>query len=128
MAGGIFSGYPFEPNWKCVIFTALIAGGYWALPPKNLVVLITLFILPYIAMAWYDYAYTCTNKLKPTIIPFGRYLFLPLKPDEYKRQYASLPPEAIKDMDTLDHIVTWIILVIGSVFLIHHINPLRSYG
>jgi hypothetical protein len=119
MAGGIFSGYPFEPNVKCVIFTALVAGGYWVLPPRNTLVLITLLILPYIVMAWYDYAYACKNKLKPTLVPFGRYLFLPLKPQEYKDQFASLPPEAIRDMDTLDHIVTWVLLVAGTAYVLH---------
>jgi hypothetical protein len=120
MAGGIFSGYPFEPNMKCVIFTALLAGGYWFLPTKNKIVLFTLLIVPYIAMAWYDYSYKCTNKLKPTIIPFGRMLFLPLKPKEYKDQFASLPPEALRDMDTLDHIVTWILLITGSAYVLYH--------
>lgn len=118
MAGGIFTGYPFEPNMKCVVFTALLSGGYWFLPSKNTFVLFMLLIVPYIAMAWYDYAYSCTNKLKPTLIPFGRYLFLPLKPQEYKDQFASLPPEALQDMDTLDHIVSWILLVVGARYVL----------
>lgn len=114
MAGGVFPGYPFEPNWKCVWFTAIIAGGYWVLPPKSLWVLFLLLILPYVAMAWYDYAYDCKNKLKPTLVPFGRTLFLPLKPPEYQQEFEDMKrnhPEAIEAMDRLDHVSLWIVLV-----------------
>lgn len=117
MAGGIFPGYPFAPNWKCVVFTALVAGGYWYLPPGQPLILLTLLILPYVAMAWYDYMYECTNKLKPTLIPFGRTLFLPLKPPGYKAEFASLPPEAIRAMDSLDHVSAWILLVLVAYYL-----------
>ena len=118
MAGGLFPGYPFAPNWKCVVFTALIAGGYWYLPPKHGVVLLALLILPYVAMAWYDYMYKCQNKLKPTLVPFGRTLFLPLKPPEYKAEFASLPPEAIRAMDSLDHVSAWVLVVLLAVAFI----------
>ena len=117
MAGGIFSGYPFVPNWKCVVFTALCTSSYWFLPPKNMFIFILLLIIPYISMAWYDYLYNCENKMKATLVPFGRYLFLPLKPSEYKATFESLPPEALKDMDTMDHISAWILLVLVSVFV-----------
>ncbi len=112
MAGGLFPGYPFAPNWKCVWFTLAVAGGYWFLPPKNYWVLFVLLIVPYVAMSWYDYTYDCNDKLKPTLVPFGRQLFLPLKPPEYKAEFASLPPQAIEAMDRLDHISAWIVLVL----------------
>ena len=118
MAGGIFPGYPFQPNWKCVIFTAVLASGYWYLPQKNWWVLVALLILPYVAMSWYDYMYECSNKLKPTIVPFGRQLFLPLKPHGYKQEYSTLPPEAIQAMDRLDHTVAWILMVLTGSFVV----------
>ena len=71
MSGGIFPGRPFEVNIKCVLFTMLIAGGYWYLPSKNLYILIFLLWSPYIAMAWYDYSYDCNDKLKYTLFPFA---------------------------------------------------------
>lgn len=117
MAGGIFPGYPFEPNWKCVVFTAIIAGGYWFLPPQNWLVFFFLLILPYVAMAWYDYIYQCKYKLKPTLVPFGRTLFLPLKPKEYQDEFKTLPPEAIAAMNTLDHSVSWILFVVCLLYL-----------
>lgn len=121
MAGGIFSNYPFEPNIKCIIFTLIIAGGYWYLPKKNIFILFFLLWLPYVVLAWYDYAYKCQMKMHPTIIPFGRYVFLPFKPPDYKKEYSELPPEAISDMDKLDHITGWTILIIIIIMLYYYL-------
>jgi hypothetical protein len=110
MAGGLFSGHPFAFNWKCIIFTAILAGGYWYLPHKNRWVLAFLIWFPYIALAWYDYSYNCQDKLKPTLVPFGRYIWLPFKPPGYKEEFNKLAPEQIKDMDTMDHLAGWTIV------------------
>jgi hypothetical protein len=104
---------PFEPNLKCVVFTAIIAGGYWWLPPKNPWVLALLLWLPYTAMAWYDELYGCQRKLSPTVVPFGRTLWLPFKPPEYQRKFDAMPPEAIRVMDAVD---AWtVVLLLGAV-------------
>lgn len=110
MAGGLFPGHPFALNIKCIIFTLVLASGYWYLPHKNLYVLIFLLWFPYIALAWYDYSYDCKDKLKPTLVPFGRYIWLPFKPPGYKEEFEKLPPEQIAAMNKLDHIVFWSIL------------------
>ena len=110
MAGGIFPGAPFRFNIKCIIFTALLAGGYWFLPHKNLWVLFFLLWFPYIAMAWYDYAYECRS-LKPTIVPFGRYIWLPFKPQPYKDDFTKMSDSQIQAMNRLDHIVGWTAVV-----------------
>jgi hypothetical protein len=116
MAGGLFSGHPFAFNWKCIIFTLILAGGYWTLPHKNKWVLAFLLWFPYIALAWYDYSYDCKDKLKPTLVPFGRYIWLPFKPPGYKEEFNKLDPDQIKDMDTMDHLVGWTIVAV--LFLI----------
>lgn len=113
MAGGIFEGRPFSWNLKCIVFTAMIAGGYWYLPYRNKYVLLFLLWLPYVALAWYDYAYDCKDKMQPTLFPYGRHIFLPFKPAGYKQEFNKLPPEQIRSMDKLDHIVTWTLLVIA---------------
>ena len=82
MAGGIFPNYPFEINIKCVIFSILIIFLFFYSPPKwnvstNLFIGFILFVVAYVAMAWYDYKFQCealalrkstgglTDKLKP---------------------------------------------------------------
>lgn len=118
MAGGIFPGRPFSWNVKCIVFSAVIAGGYWYLPPKNLWVLAFLLWLPYVAMTWYDYAYDCRDKMQPTIFPLGRRIFLPFKPEGYKKAYEALPAEQKRTMDRFDHVVTWTLAVALVAYLV----------
>lgn len=119
MAGGVFPGRPFAWNIKCIIFTAIIAGGYWYLPPRNLIVLFVLLWFPYIAMSWYDYMYDCKDKIQPTLFPFGRRVYLPFKPPGYKAEYEKLPKENIQAMDWVDHNLTWIIAVSVIAFIVY---------
>ena len=118
MAGGIFPGHPFALNIKCIIFTAILAGGYWYLPHKNPWLLAFLIWFPYIALAWYDYSYDCKDKLKPTLVPFGRYIWLPFKPQGYKDEFNKLPPEQIEAMNKLDHIILWSALATGAAYFL----------
>lgn len=111
MAGGIFEGRPFAYNIKCIVGTAIIVGGYWFIPPKNVWVLIFLLWLPYVGMSWYDYLYDCRDKMKPTLFPFGRYIFLPFKPAGYKAEFKRMDPAQIQTMDRLDHVVGWTLLI-----------------
>lgn len=116
MAGGIFPGAPFKFNIKCVVFTALLSGGYWFLPHRNLFVLFFLLWFPYIAMAWYDYMYECRNKLGPTIVPFGRYMWLPFKPPGYKAEFNKMSESQVGMMSSVDHLVGWTIVVAALAY------------
>jgi hypothetical protein len=118
MAGGIFPGHPFALNIKCIIFTAILAAGYWYAPHKNLWVLAFLIWFPYIALAWYDYSYDCQDKLKPTLVPFGRYIWLPFKPPGYKEEFNKMPPEQIQAMNKLDHLVFWSAIAAGAAYFL----------
>lgn len=113
MAGGLFPGQPFKFNVKCIIFTLVLAAGYWYLPPKNLWILAFLLWFPYIALAWYDWSYQCQDKLQPTLVPFGRYIWLPFKPPGYKEAFEQLPKENIEAMNTLDHLVGWTLVAVA---------------
>ena len=113
MAGGIYPGRPFSFNVKCIVFTAAVAGGYWWLPPRSWWVLLMLLWLPYVAMAWYDYKYDCRDKMMPTIVPFGRWLFLPFKPAGYKAEYGKMAQGQLDTMNRLDHAVAWTVLVVA---------------
>jgi hypothetical protein len=114
MAGGVYTGRPFSFNVKCIVFTALVAGGYWALPPRRLWVVGLLLWLPYVAMAWYDELYACRDRMDPTIVPFGRYLFLPFKPAGYRREYDKLAQSQIDSMSRLDHALGWTLVVAAA--------------
>lgn len=64
MAGGLFPNYPFELNIKCVIFSGIIIGLFFYCPPKmnigwNIFISFILFVVAYVAMAWYDYKFEC---------------------------------------------------------------------
>jgi hypothetical protein len=63
MAGGLF-GRPFVLNIKCIIFSLIIMALFLVKPViKNKLILgLTLFIIfvvSYVAMAWYDFYYDC---------------------------------------------------------------------
>lgn len=60
MAGGIFVDQPYHPNPKCLFFAAVIMAIYWFSPAeKNELLLPVIFVVAYVAMAWYDYMYNC---------------------------------------------------------------------
>jgi hypothetical protein len=66
MAGGLFKNYPFELNIKCVIFSTIIIALFFYHPPEmNIIwkcfVALLLFVIAYVAMAWYDYKFECTK-------------------------------------------------------------------
>lgn len=110
MAGGVFPGRPFSLNVKCVVASAAFAAGYWFLPPKNLWVLGGILYVTYLALAWYDYAYDCADRMHPTLFPFGRLVYLPLKPPDYQAEYEAMTPDQKRRMDQVDHMAVFIVL------------------
>ena len=66
MSGGLFPGYPFTLNIKCIIFSLIIMLIYTFQPPKlalapSMFVYFLIFVVSYVALAWYDYYYGCTQ-------------------------------------------------------------------
>lgn len=121
MAGGLFDTQPFALNIKCILFTLLLAAGYWFLPGKNLVVLVALLYFPYLALAWYDYVYKCqVDLLQPTVFPFGEYLYLPFKPPDYQQRYADMPAEKKTRMKEYGRFIAAIIAGIVLLVLVHN--------
>lgn len=117
MAGGLFDTQPFSLNIKCIIFTFLLAGGYWYLPPKKLWILIALLYFPYLALAWYDYVYDCrAGLLQPTVFPFGEYLYLPFKPPDYKERYTNMSQEKKTKMKEYGRFIAALLLGVLIVF------------
>lgn len=119
MSGGLYEGRPFSFNLKCIVFTAVVAGGYWWLPPRTWWALALLLWLPYVAMAWYDHTYDCRDKLGPTAVPFGRWLFLPFKPQGYKREYGKMAQAQLDTMTQLDHVTAWTALAAVAALVLY---------
>ena len=66
MSGGLFEGYPFSLNIKCIIFSLIIMIIYTIQPPvlsllPSLIVYFIIFVISYIFLAWYDYFYACNQ-------------------------------------------------------------------
>ena len=64
MAGGLF-GRPFVLNIKCIIFSLIIMGIFLVKPviKSKLIlglILFIIFVVSYVAMAWYDFYYNCS--------------------------------------------------------------------
>ena len=60
MSGGIFDGYPFTLNIKCIIFSFIIMIIYSFRPPAlsiapQMLVYFLIFVVSYVSLAWYDY-------------------------------------------------------------------------
>lgn len=69
MAGGIFADQPFHSNLKCSIIGVIMMILYWILPYRNPFMLPVVFLVTYIAIAWYDYLYNCSNQLYSGTFP-----------------------------------------------------------
>lgn len=119
MAGGIaINGKPFALNPKCIFMSILLAGGYWWLPPKSYWVLAGILWSTYVGLSWYDAVYDCNDKMKPTVFPLGRIIFLPFKPQSYKAEMQNLTVEQIKIMDRVDHVAIFTLLFCAAVVII----------
>lgn len=70
------AGWPFTDtfalNPKCLVFSGAMVAAYWYLPCKYDAAAYrsAAFIATasYIGLAWYDYSYDCSNKMKPGAI------------------------------------------------------------
>lgn len=78
MAGGVFVDQPFHPNPKCIVFSLVLMLAYWYLPQRNPFMLPLIFVVAYVAMAWYDHLYDCDMKMYGA--KYGGILSAPWKP------------------------------------------------
>ena len=71
MAGGIFADQPFVKNVKCILIGIIMMIMYWILPYRNPFMLPVIFLVTYIAIAWYDYLYNCSAQLYSGTYPLS---------------------------------------------------------
>lgn len=93
---GPYTKNPFHPNIKCIIFSGVLMASYWFLPrEKNIYLLPVIFVISYVAMAWYDHIYNCNRKLYTgSFSDFGTILDSIFKPQKIKK--SDVPPEKLK--------------------------------
>lgn len=106
-----------HPSWnlKCIVFTLLLAAGYWLLPPRNKWILLALLYLPYIAMAWYDDHYQCSrDRFGAT---FLHHFYFYYKPADYKAKYACLTPTSKRLILAVDLAIILVLLALAPRFL-----------
>ena len=83
------------------------------LPTKNKTILILSLYFPYFIIAWYDFFANCSFRMNPTIFPFGRFIYLPVKPDSYKRRFDELDPVVKANISNFDKYIGVSIIVGG---------------
>lgn len=120
MAGGLF-GKPFALNEKCIVFSIIIMALFLYKPniKSNLVlgaVLFGIFVVSYVAMAWYDYYFDCkVLPLKRGEVGGVTSLF---KPDAHEKKQET------HEETSLDHSRKMIFVYISHILLV---APLLLY-
>jgi hypothetical protein len=94
MAGGIFKNKPFVINEKCIFFSLICMALFLFKPnfKSNITLyfsLFVIFVVAYVAMAWYDHYFDCQT--------------LPLKKGSVGGITAVLKPEAHNNEKQKEH-------------------------
>jgi hypothetical protein len=111
--------YNFTPpavNLKCIVFTIGLALGYWFLPPHNKYVLVALCYFPYLALAWYDWIYSCRHNFGPTYLAHFYSWAKPQGSSQIKI-YKSWAPEIKNKVLGVDFLIAIAILAFIPTFL-----------
>ena len=96
---------------------SLLSLIFYYIPKRNKIVMAFLLYLPYFLLAWYDFFMNCRFRMQPTILPFGRYIYLPIKPNPYKKRYAALDPVIKQNIINFDKYVAVSLVLGGVIFL-----------
>lgn len=103
-------------NLKCIVFTLVLAAGYWYLPARNKWVLLALLYFPYLALAHYDYWYDCRRNMGPTYLAN---FYWWAKPPESRqvRAYHDWSPKMKAKIAIVDAVVLLVLLLLAPAFL-----------
>lgn len=103
-------------NLKCIVFTLVLAFGYWFLPSRNKWVLLVLLYFPYLVMAWYDHMYACARQLGPTYLAMFYWWAKPRDSDQVSA-YQNWCPRQKQKVIAVDLVVLIIVLFLVWPFL-----------
>jgi len=126
MAGGLF-GQPFAFNEKCIVFSLLCMSLFLYKPsfPNNYWLYFTLFIIfviSYVAMAWYDYYFNCDLvRLKKGTIGGITQMF---KPDTEETEETSKEFDMRHVLIYMSHLIFIVPLLIYIAIYKQKINPI----
>lgn len=101
-------------NLKCIVFTVVLASGYWFLPCRNKFVLIALLYFPYVVLAWYDYWYDCRRNMGPTYLA-NFYDFLKPPESDQIQQYKQMSPKWKKRILIVDLVIAVILFILCAL-------------
>lgn len=123
----IFANIGYDKYYRCkehnnkyirYITLSIIFGLFvHFVPRKNWYILAVTIYFPYMIMAYYDFFFNCDHKkLQPSPFPFGRMIYVPFKPGDYKNKVDNLCPNGTKVWDFVDRVTLFII--IGVIFVV----------
>jgi len=103
--------YTGEPVWnlKCIVFTTVLAAGYWFLPPHNKWILLALLYVPYIVLAWYDYWFACERNMGPTYLSLFYWWAKPPESEQI-HEYKNWDPRIKKKVLIVDAVIATVAL------------------
>lgn len=84
MSGGIFTGRPFVYNPKCIVFSFYSSLLFYAGGSRNPLLIALIFIMAYVLLAWYDWAYDCKDLMYSGTGP--GFNFSPLFKPQYREK------------------------------------------
>jgi hypothetical protein len=111
-------GHVYNCIWATTLFSLLYSVGFgsflWLAPVKSKALLVSCLYFPYFLLAWYDFFANCAFRMNPTVYPFGRFVFLPVKPEPYKRTYDELDPVVKANIANFDKYL-FVTLIAGGL-------------
>jgi len=130
MAGGLF-GKPFAFNIKCIIFSLIIMALFLYNPKiKNNYVLygtlFIIFVISYVAMAWYDYFFDCRIlPLRKGEKSWQKHIKPPAHQPEKQKDWICEEDKSLKlTLIYLSHVI-FIVPMLGYVALYRNrVNPI----
>jgi hypothetical protein len=56
--------------------------------------------------------------MNPTIFPYGRYIYLPIKPPSYKKKFEEIDPVVLENIKNFDKFLTTSIIIFVFIFVV----------
>lgn len=117
-------GYDVAPaiNEKCIVFTVLLAAGYWFLPAANKFVLVALCFFPYLWLSYYDVAFGAKRNMGPTFLA-DFYDFAKVPNSKQILVWKNWAPKYKRQVQAVDLVLLVLIVLALPTFMKWHPKP-----